>query len=119
MTDPVDIAVRWAEAGQDIPAKTAAHLQNLKGAAAGASGEIGDRMTQAFVRLEAREPTMVLRRARLAVEELGASAIGVQGPMGRLAAAFRMLRGSQAVVGIPGLWLFWHENTKPVQAGAK
>src|SRR5258706_14844945 len=78
----VDVAIRWGETGADIPAKTAAHLAGLKGAAAGAGTEIGERMTAAFGRLEAREPTMVLRRGGVAVGEEGGRARGGGGARG-------------------------------------
>src|SRR5258706_3115715 len=79
----VDVAIRWGETGADIPAKTAAHLAGLKGAAAGAGTEIGERMTAAFGRLEAREPTMVLRRGGVAAGEKGAGAPRAAGAPGR------------------------------------
>jgi len=102
----VDIAVRWTEAGQNIPAKVKTDLAGLKTAAGEAAPAIGDRMSQAFARLEAREPTMVLRRARLAMEELTVSAVGMTGPAGRLAASFAMLGGATltgAIAGAAGL----------------
>ncbi len=98
----VDIVVRWSEAGQNIPEKTAAGLRGIKAAAGEAAPAIGDRMSQAFARLEAREPTMVLRRARFAIEELTASAIGSTGPVGRLGASIAMLGGATATVAIAG-----------------
>src|SRR5258706_13719873 len=83
----VDVAIRWGETGADIPAKTAAHLAGLKGAAAGAGTEIGERMTAAFGRLEAREPTMVLRRGGVAIAEEGGGAVRGAGAGGGLCRA--------------------------------
>src|SRR5947207_2220713 len=87
----VSLAVRWAESGADVPARTAASLRSLSAAASEASVGVGERMAQAFQRLEAREPTMAMRRTRLAIEELSVSALGIQGPMGRLASSFALL----------------------------
>lgn len=89
----VELAVRWTEAGQNIPDKTVAGLQKIKGAAGEAAPAIGDRMSQAFARLEAREPTMVLRRARMAIEEMAMSAVGATGPLGRLGATMALMGG--------------------------
>lgn len=107
----VDIAVRWSEAGQNIPAKTEAELRRLAGAAGEAGPAVGDRMATAFARLEAREPTMVLRRTRMAIEEMAVSAVGVTGPLGRVAASFGLLAGPLGIgallaVGAGGA--IWH-----------
>lgn len=101
----VDVAVRWSEAGQEIPAKTAAQLKGLGQAAAGAGVEIGDRLSTAFARLEARSPAMMMRRISMAVEELGASAIGAQGPWGRLLMAFGGLSNLGIVASVAAIGL--------------
>ncbi len=84
MADEVSLALRWQESGADIPQRTATDLRNLEHAAAGARGELGDRLATAFARLEAREPTMALRRTALAIESLAGSALGATGPLARL-----------------------------------
>lgn len=96
----VELAVRWTEAGANIPAKTAAGLQGIKTAAGEAAPAVGDRMSQAFARLEAREPTMVLRRSRMAIEEMALSAVGAQGPMARMAASFALLGGAEGLAAL-------------------
>lgn len=93
----IDLVVRWGETGQHVPAKTKAGLEGIKAAAGDAAPAIGDRMATAFARLEAREPTMVLRRTRMAVEELTASALGAHGMVGRLAGSFALLIPGGAV----------------------
>jgi hypothetical protein len=96
----LSIAVRWAESGADVPTRTTASLRTLHAAAGDASASIGDRLGTAFSRLEAREPTMVLRRSALAMEALGASAIGVEGPLGRLALTLPLLFGPAGLLAI-------------------
>lgn len=101
----VDVAVRWSEAGQEIPAKTAAQLKGIGQAAAGAGVEIGDRLSTAFARMEARSPAMMMRRISMAVEELGASAIGAQGPWGRLLMAVGGLSNLGVVASVAAIGL--------------
>ncbi len=100
MPDTVDLAVRWHEAGADVPTRTAVHLRNLKHAADDAAPSVGERMAQAFQRLEAREPTMVLRRSAFALEALAASSVAAQGPLGRLAATLPLLGGAWGIVAV-------------------
>lgn len=101
----LELAIRWSERESHIPAQVAAHLRGLGQAATAAAPEIGDRMGQAFARLEAREPTMVLRRVRFAIEEMAASAIGATGPAGRLAGSLALLMpgGAVALGAVAGL----------------
>lgn len=71
------------------------------GPGADAIGHFGDRFENAFERLEKREPTLLLRRVQLAMEEMGASAVGVEGPMGRLIASMALMApGSEIGFGI-------------------
>lgn len=94
MTAPesrVGINIDWGETGSGVVDKATKELQGLGGAGGEAGASLEDRLGQAFTHLEAREPTMVLRRARMAIEELGASALGVTGPVGRMGASLAML----------------------------
>jgi hypothetical protein len=86
----LSIAVRWAEAGADVPARTAANLRLLDTAAGGSVSQV-DRLGQAFTRLEAREPTMALRSTRFAIASLASEAIGATGPLAKLGEAALLL----------------------------
>lgn len=99
MADNVDIAVRWMESGAPVPEQTVDRVQQME---------------RAFARLEAREPTMVLRRTRMAVEELAASSIGMQGPWGRLVASIGMLApgGAVTLAAVGGIGLISAEIQK-------
>ncbi|HLZ46572.1 MAG TPA: hypothetical protein VKQ05_12935 [Gemmatimonadales bacterium] len=117
----VDLAVRWAEAGQDVPRRTAENLQNLQRSAEGAGTSIGDRLTGAFARFEARQPTMVIRRTALALEELAGSALGATGPVGRIAEALVGLGGAEGLLiagGIAAIGLAWHEVSQEADLAA-
>jgi len=66
------------------------------------------RISQAFGRLEQREPSMVLRRTHMALIDMGASALGAQTQLGRLAISFAGLAGPEglaavAIIGALGL----------------
>jgi hypothetical protein len=77
------------------------HLQDLGRSADGAGTALTDRLGSAFQHLEQREPTMVIRRVRMAVEEMSASALGATGPMGRLLASFGLLiPGGALTIGV-------------------
>lgn len=100
----VQFLIEYAEKGGNLPEKVKRDLDRM-GQASTQAGTLTDRLGQAFSNLERREPTMVMRRARLALEELGASAIGAQGPLGRLAVSFASLGtgGGVGLVAIAGL----------------
>jgi hypothetical protein len=100
MPDTVDLLVRWTEGGGDVPTRTATHLRNLKHAADEAAPSVGERMETAFQRLEAREPTMVLRRSAFALEALAASSVAASGPLGRLAATLPLLGGAWGIAAV-------------------
>lgn len=119
--DTVDLAVRWAESGQDVPARTVTGLRAIEAAAGGASAGVGDRLANAFARFEAREPTMVVRRTMFAFESLAASAIGASGPVGRLAATFALLGGPEGAIliaGIAAIGLAWKAMSNEAQLAA-
>jgi hypothetical protein len=80
----------------------------------GATGTLTDRMGNAFQRLEAREPTMVLRRVRGEIEMLAASALGSTGPLGRLAASLAMfgIGSTTGLVAVAGLAAIGFEMKK-------
>jgi hypothetical protein len=107
----LSLAVRWAESGAEVPARTTANLRALEAAAGGTSSSIGDRMGTAFQRLEAREPTMVLRRVRGEIEMLGAQAIGSTGQLGRLATSLALLipGGTMTMGAVAGVGLITAE----------
>ena len=101
----VDLAVRWSEAGSDIPAKTRASLQALDVSANETAGTIGDRLAKAFTDVERREPTYAVRRLRFAMDELTASALGMAGPFGRVIATVGMMQFGGAIAAVGGLAL--------------
>lgn len=100
MADVAELIVHWREAGADIPERTKTHLKGLGRAAEEAAPSIGDRMGTAFERLERREPTMVLRRARLEMEMLALSSVGANSGIGRLAAGFALLGGPWGIAAV-------------------
>ena len=60
-------------------------LLSLRDGASSTAGTLTERLGTAFQRLERREPTLVMRQLRGAVDDMAASAIGASGPVGRLA----------------------------------
>lgn len=87
----VELLIKWAETGTDIPDRVRKAILDLKGAADQAHGSIGDRLGQAFSRLEKREPMMAVRQLRHAMDELLVASTGLHGPLGRIVATFSTL----------------------------
>lgn len=77
-------------------------LLNLKDGATATSGTLTDRLGAAFQRLERREPLLVMRQIRGAVDELALSAVGAAGPFGRLAFSLASLGGGPILLGAIG-----------------
>lgn len=86
----VEFLLKWSESGGQLPEKVKRDLDRM-GQSGSQAGSITDRLGDAFTRLEKREPTMVLRRARVAMEDLGAEALDATGPLGRFAVSLASL----------------------------
>jgi hypothetical protein len=122
----VSLAIRWAEAGGDVPARATASMRALEAAANSAAPALSDRLGGAFASLERREPTMVMRRSALALEALSASAVGASGPLGRVGASFALLGGPEGIAALAavagageGLRLLTRDATETAEAVSK
>src|SRR5260370_29603675 len=95
----VQVLVQVRAAGLDQARAARDGLKELE-TGAGATSTRFDQLGTAFQRFEAREPSMVVRRTALALEGLGASAVGAQGQLGRLGATFALFAGPEAAAGL-------------------
>src|SRR5690242_12833879 len=97
----VEFVIKWAEQNGQLPAKVQQDIDRLTRSGAG-GGSSMDRLGEAFQRLERREPTQLLRRARMEIEGLVASAVGAEGPLGRLGASLALM-GSGGATGLAAI----------------
>ncbi len=94
----VEFLLKWSEQGGQLPEKVKRDLDRMGGSTRDAAS-ITDRLGDAFGRLEKREPTMVLRRARTEVASLATSVIGARNPIAGLVTDFTLMAGGAAAFG--------------------
>jgi hypothetical protein len=112
MADNFDVLVNIRAQGVESARAARDELKALGDAAGGGAGGAGgggaassvDRLGTAFERFEQRGPTRIIRQASFAFESLAASAIGVEGPVGRVAATMLQfgIGGGVGLVAIGG-----------------